>query len=85
MSIKDAATMAFNVVKSTYPSHDWGREVGVCDDGSVVVFPGESANDGDSAVIVTPGGELQLLGSASVNLEVGEWALASWCPLHRRG
>lgn len=85
MSIKNAATTAFNVVKSTYPSRDWDREVCVCDDGFVVVFPGESSDDGDSAVIVTPGGELQLLGSAPVNLEDGEWVLASWCSLHRRG
>lgn len=77
MLTKNVASTAFNVVKSTYPSRDWDREVCVSGDGSVVVFPGEYANDGDSAVIVTPGGELKLLGSAPVNLEAGEWVLAS--------
>lgn len=85
MSIKNPATTAFNVVKSIFPSRDWDREVCVRGDGSVVVFPGESANDGDSAVIVTPGGEIQLLGSAPVNVEAGQWVLVSWCSPRRRG
>lgn len=77
MLIKHVATRAYSMVCSTYPGKDWDVEVCVHPDGTVAVFPGENADDGDSAALVKSDGTLELLGSSPVDLtafvEAGDW------------
>ena len=77
MLIKHVATRAYSMVCSTYPGKDWDVEVCVHPDGTVAVFPGENADDGDSAALVKSDGTVELLGSSPVDLT----AFVGECPI----